>query len=1216
MAQLVFEIKDQWISRTDTFKPVAKSKNYLYAQFNFLTDEWVGVPTAIFRNKTSAYEQIIGQDGTCLVPWEVIDVEGDSEIFVSVFCGDLVTANKARVHVYDTGYGDDLESDTPPTPSVYEQILNRMAGIEEDMDDATQRAESAAESAEYAAEHYPIIMDEYWYVWDVIEHEYVDTNIKAEAHDGTSATVEVEQIVGGHRVIITDVSGEHIFDVPDGRDGTDGRGIASLEKTSTSGDVDQYTMTFSDGSEPFVYYVTNGASATISTRAITNGYRLTITDKNGTRAIDVLNGAQGDPGNGIRSIDKIGSYENYDYYEIRMTNGNKTSFTVTNGYSPTVEIVNITGGHRVIITDTNGAHSFDVMDGEGGGGVAIHICSSSEYDHTTGVPTVQNPEENTFYLVPSSESATHDMFVEWVYVNNAWEMFGSASIDLSQYATKTELNGKVDKVTGKSLSTNDYTTEEKNKLSGIEAQANKTVVDDALSSTSTNPVQNKKVKEALDNLDAGDIAYDDTETYSEGSVGDGLSSVKAEINQLDEQINGAIGGNVDVTSSVVWESPGGVNYSNGVIVSSITTFSHADIPLNGATHVSGYTRAGLEPEKAMCFLGANDTWISGHYNQGGASYNWNYSFDVPEGAMTLRLCCATSYLNDFTCVLTMPGSEGLEDRVETLEQNPPISNYEDLTNKPSINNVALLGDKSLSDFGIASESNLNELDITVNGGQTTTETDIPLSSFIPTAFRIMSNGYWATQSNGGYVIELPSDVTSIKITGNETRETYFAFLSAFAPVNGTKAPIVGSIITVPINGTVSENVTTETKYLFVSRQNSSGYNIAPQSVKSLSVGIEIGIVKKLDAFENGNTVEYTGSYYQIRTGDFKKGTCWRLLLSDTNAEYVEINGLTDASDMSTAEFQFVLNKGKETLWSPLKDFEAIKYGVNGSCKLSINDCSSIYDEIERNVFYCGASRKYKKLIDAIEAAERYMGAVLYVDAGTYDLVEEFGDDYFANLSSSSSMPGIVLKNRIHIVFSPNSFVECHYTGNNQYALINFSPFNTGQYGFTLENLNLDSSRTRYAIHDERNGKVEQCVSRYINCNIKQDNSNNAEWSSYCCIGGGLGSNHEVMIENCTFESIPRSGVVVHGAVSYHPSNDASNHDFRCEIVMKNNYFKTGTLELSGSRTDATHDTTCIITGNSLEYNSGNSASGIYYSGNQQYQGSHYKVYAWNNEIRQ
>ena len=59
-------------------------------------------------------------------------------------------------------------------------------------------------------------------------------------------------------------------------------------------------------------------------------------------------------------------------------------------------------------------------------------------------------------------------------------------------------NNKVDKVTGKGLSTNDYTTAEKQKLAGIEAQANKTVVDSSLSSSSTNPVQNKKVKEALD----------------------------------------------------------------------------------------------------------------------------------------------------------------------------------------------------------------------------------------------------------------------------------------------------------------------------------------------------------------------------------------------------------------------------------------------------------------------------------------------------------------------------------------------------------------------------------------------------------------------------------------------------------------------------------------------------------------------------------------------
>jgi hypothetical protein len=59
---------------------------------------------------------------------------------------------------------------------------------------------------------------------------------------------------------------------------------------------------------------------------------------------------------------------------------------------------------------------------------------------------------------------------------------------------------KVDKVSGKGLSTNDYTTADKNKLDNIEPEANKTVVDSALSTTSTNPVQNKVISQALSDL--------------------------------------------------------------------------------------------------------------------------------------------------------------------------------------------------------------------------------------------------------------------------------------------------------------------------------------------------------------------------------------------------------------------------------------------------------------------------------------------------------------------------------------------------------------------------------------------------------------------------------------------------------------------------------------------------------------------------------------------
>ena len=37
---LTFDVTNQHIRRTDSFRVVAKSKNYLHAQFCFLTEEW------------------------------------------------------------------------------------------------------------------------------------------------------------------------------------------------------------------------------------------------------------------------------------------------------------------------------------------------------------------------------------------------------------------------------------------------------------------------------------------------------------------------------------------------------------------------------------------------------------------------------------------------------------------------------------------------------------------------------------------------------------------------------------------------------------------------------------------------------------------------------------------------------------------------------------------------------------------------------------------------------------------------------------------------------------------------------------------------------------------------------------------------------------------------------------------------------------------------
>ena len=61
-------------------------------------------------------------------------------------------------------------------------------------------------------------------------------------------------------------------------------------------------------------------------------------------------------------------------------------------------------------------------------------------------------------------------------------------------------NTTVAKETGKGLSTNDYTTTEKNKLAGIADGANKTIVDSALNTSSTNPVQNKVIAGEINTL--------------------------------------------------------------------------------------------------------------------------------------------------------------------------------------------------------------------------------------------------------------------------------------------------------------------------------------------------------------------------------------------------------------------------------------------------------------------------------------------------------------------------------------------------------------------------------------------------------------------------------------------------------------------------------------------------------------------------------------------
>ena len=131
-----------------------------------------------------------------------------------------------------------------------------------------------------------------------------------------------------------------------GATGATGNGIASIEKTSTSGLVDTYTITF-----------TNGNSTTF----------------------DVTNGADG---NGIASIEKTGSSGNVDTYTITFTNGNTATFTITNA-PQTISADTI---------DSDDATNGQVLTANGSGGVSWENASGGSALELlwTGVSTSVN----------------------------------------------------------------------------------------------------------------------------------------------------------------------------------------------------------------------------------------------------------------------------------------------------------------------------------------------------------------------------------------------------------------------------------------------------------------------------------------------------------------------------------------------------------------------------------------------------------------------------------------------------------------------------------------------------------------------------------------------------------------------------------------------------------------------------------------------------------
>ena len=104
---------------------------------------------------------------------------------------------------------------------------------------------------------------------------------------------------------------------------------------------------------------------------------------------------------------------------------------------------------------------------------------------------------------------------------------GQNALDKLMHLVKTELNNKAGKTNATTSAAGLMSAEDKVKLDGVEDGATKTIVDDAMSSASTNPVQNKVIKQYVDDhaavyevtsTNVSDLGYDASEGASRYSV--------------------------------------------------------------------------------------------------------------------------------------------------------------------------------------------------------------------------------------------------------------------------------------------------------------------------------------------------------------------------------------------------------------------------------------------------------------------------------------------------------------------------------------------------------------------------------------------------------------------------------------------------------------------------------------------------------------------------
>lgn len=239
---------------------------------------------------------------------------------------------------------------------------------------------------------------------------------------------------------------------------------------------------------------------------------------------------------------------------------------------------------------------------------------------------------------------------------------------------------------------------DKAKLDGIASGANKTTVDSALSSTSTNPVQNKVINSAL----AGKASSSHTHNYAGSSSAGGSANSAVKLNSsagsATQPVYFSGGKPVATTYTLNASVPSGAKFTD-------TTYS----VMKGATS-SAAGSTGLVPApaagKQTSFLRGDGTWVVP------TNTNTTYDLSVSDTSMGYGDSNTTIYGNSTEYTLTFTGSDGTNKKI-TIRDN--AYKYNNATT--SLDGLMSAEDKSKLN-GIATGANKTTVDSALSATST------------------------------------------------------------------------------------------------------------------------------------------------------------------------------------------------------------------------------------------------------------------------------------------------------------------------------------------------------------------------------------------------------------------------------------------------------------------------------------------------------------------